>query len=71
MPSGVPLTKSAVCNVHTRPKYIGDGKESHTSYIIIFKEEYRAVMEDMQRLLAHREEIRQIKKMFKQKQDAL
>ena len=34
-------------------------------------EEYRAVMEDMQRLLAHREEIRQIKKMFKQKQDDL
>ena len=26
-------------------------------------------MEDMQRLLAHREEIKQIKKMFKQKQD--
>ena len=34
-------------------------------------EEYRAVMEDMQRLLAHREEITQIKKMFKQKQDDL
>ena len=34
-------------------------------------EEYRAVMEDMRRLLAHREEIRQIKKMFKQKQDGL
>ena len=34
-------------------------------------EEYRAVMEDMRRLLAHREEIREIKKMFKQKQDDL
>ena len=34
-------------------------------------EEYTAVMEDMQRLLAHREEITQIKKMFKQKQDDL
>ena len=31
-------------------------------------EEYRAVMEDMQRLLAHREKIRQIKKTSKQKQ---
>ena len=34
-------------------------------------EEYRAVMEDMQRLLAHREEITQMKKVFKQKQDDL
>ena len=34
-------------------------------------EEYRAVMEDMRRLLAHSEEIRQIKKMFKQNKDGL
>ena len=32
-------------------------------------EEYRAVMEDMRRLLGHREEIRQIKQMLQQKQD--
>ena len=34
-------------------------------------EEYRAVMEDMRRLLAHRDEIKQIKKMFKQNKDGL
>ena len=32
-------------------------------------EEYRAVIGDMRRLLGHREEIRQIKKMLQQKQD--
>ena len=32
-------------------------------------EEYRAVMEDMRRLLAHREEITQIKQMLKQRQE--
>ena len=32
-------------------------------------EEYRAVMEDMRRLLAHRDEIKQIKKRLKQNKD--
>ena len=32
-------------------------------------EEYRGVMEDMRKLLDHRDEIRDIKKIFKQQQD--
>ena len=52
-------------------KLQSQGKTQGPQLRISETEEYRAVMEDMRRLLAHREEIREIKKMFKQKQDDL